>query len=57
MVAEATRKEGGAEKVNPDPIVTVETRLKVLQICANIFDYCRTAMTMGGGSMNRQNFS
>ena len=48
MVAEAVGRKG--EEMNPDPIVAMETRLKVLQICANITDYCHTAMTMGGKS-------
>ena len=34
--------------MNSDNLVTTTTRLKLLQICANIIDYCRSAMTMGG---------
>ncbi|CAI8023964.1 Nuclear pore complex protein Nup205 [Geodia barretti] len=48
LVAEALRGEAEGTDVNPDPLVTLETKLKVLQICANIVDYCRVAMTMGG---------
>jgi nuclear pore complex protein Nup205 len=43
VVSEAVRGEG-----TPDPLVTMETQLRLLQICANIISYCRTAMTMGG---------
>ena len=49
LVSEAIRREGeGAGEMNSDPLVTTTTRLKLLQICANIIDYCRSAMTMGG---------
>ena len=48
LVNEALRGEGEGGEESPDPLVTMETQLKVLQICANIVNYCRTAMTMGG---------
>ena len=54
LVSEALRGEAEGTDVNPDPLVTLETKLKVLQICANIVDYCRVAMTMGGDAV-RQN--
>ena len=50
MVSDVVRGEGEASG-EPEPyhILAAETKLKVLQICANIVDYCRVAMTMGGG--------
>ena len=50
MVADVVRGEGEASG-EPEPyhILAAETKLTVLQICANIVDYCRVAMTMGGG--------
>ena len=53
LVSEALRGEAEGMDVNPDPLVTLETKLKVLQICANIVDYCRVAMTMGGDAVHQ----
>ena len=39
---------GGEEGGTSDPLLSLEAQLKVQQICANIINYCRTAMTMGG---------
>ena len=53
LVSEAIRREGeGDGEMNSDPLVTTTTRLKLLQICANIIDYCRSTMTMGGMATN-----
>ena len=45
------RGEGGE---TPDPLVTLETQLRVQLICANIINYCRTAMTLGGEGGERE---
>ena len=42
------RGEGGEGGGTSDPLLSLEAQLKVQQICANIINYCRTAMTMGG---------
>ena len=51
LVSDAVRGdggEGGEEGGSSDPLLSLEAQLKVQQICANIINYCRTAMTMGG---------
>ena len=51
LVSDAVRGdggEGGEGGGTSDPLLSLEAQLKVQQICANIINYCRTAMTMGG---------
>ena len=46
MVASEGGEEG--EGGGDDPLISKEMLLLVQQICANIINYCRVAMTMGG---------